>query len=315
MVQKTATVKKNTDKTCIVIAGATATGKTDIAVHLARHFNTSIVSADSRQCFRELNIGVAKPPEQYLREIHHYFINSHNIQDQVTAADYGQYALDKLEKIFLENDVAIVTGGTGLYLKALMYGMDEIPAVHPHVRALILAQYEAQGMEWLEKALQTEDPVYAGSGEMKNPQRMMRALEVIRGTGRSIKSFQVNESKVRPFSFRAFQVVWAREILYSRINERVDAMVASGLEEEARSLLPFRHLNALQTVGYKEWFDHFSGKFSREEAIEAIKKNTRQYAKRQITWFNKFSEFEKVPADAGAILTACLLYTSPSPRD
>lgn len=292
-----------TPHTCIIIGGPTAVGKTALAITLARHFSTSILSADSRQCFRELNIGVAKPSNAELEQAHHYFINSHSIQDNVTAADYETYALHSLEEIFRTAPVAIVVGGTGLYLKALMEGLDSIPPVAEDIRQQIISEYESKGLRWLQQTVAAEDPLYYSTGETQNPQRLMRALEVVRATGQSIRHFQQASRPQRPFRMIPVRLSLPRETLYERINQRVDTMMAEGLLQEVKSLLPWKHLNALQTVGYQELFEYFEGKSSLEEAVEKIKVNTRHYAKRQETWFKKFlSETPYLPGEAEKII-------------
>ncbi|MBS1733481.1 MAG: tRNA (adenosine(37)-N6)-dimethylallyltransferase MiaA [Bacteroidetes bacterium] len=282
------------NKTCIVIAGPTAAGKTAIAVQLAQHFNTQIISADSRQCFRELNIGVAKPSVEELAQVHHYFINSHSIHENVTAADYEHYAFNAAGKIFRDNDVAVMVGGTGLYIKAFTEGLDKIPATDEKIREQIIHSYREKGIAWLQDQLKAEDPAFAASGEMQNPQRMMRALEVKRSTGRSISSFQLKQKPKRDFNIIQVGLELPRELLYERINSRVDKMIEAGLIDEAKSLLPFKELNALQTVGYKELFSYFEGTSTKAGAIEQIKQNTRHYAKRQMTWFRKDESVEWV---------------------
>ena len=274
-------------KTCIIIAGPTAVGKTPIALNLAKHFNTQIISADSRQCFKELNIAVAKPAPAELSQAHHFFINSHSIHEAISAADYEKYALTSAEKIFQQNDIAVMVGGTGLYIKAFCEGLDPIPEVDQKIRNETIAAYELNGIDWLQEQVKKNDPAYHASGEMRNPQRMMRALEVKLSTGNSITSFQTKQKVRRDFNIIQIGMELPREILYKQINSRVDAMIKMGLEEEARSLLPYRNLNALQTVGYKELFSYFDGEISLSKAVELIKQNTRHYAKRQMTWFKK----------------------------
>lgn len=292
-----------TQPTCIIIGGPTAVGKTALAITLARHFSTSILSADSRQCYRELNIGVAKPSPAELEQARHYFINSHSIQDNVTAADYETYALQSLEEIFRTSPIAIVVGGTGLYLKALMEGLDSIPPVAEEIRQQIISEYEAHGLRWLQKTVAAEDPLYYSTGEIQNPQRLMRALEVMRATGQSIRSFQKSSATQRPFRIIPVRLSLPRDILYNRINQRADAMMAEGLLKEVESLLPWKNLNALQTVGYQELFEYLDGKCSLEEAVEKIKVNTRHYAKRQETWFTKFlAPDSHSPFDGGALV-------------
>ncbi|MFN8248352.1 MAG: tRNA (adenosine(37)-N6)-dimethylallyltransferase MiaA [Ferruginibacter sp.] len=282
------------NKTCIVIAGPTAAGKTAIAVQLAQHFNTQIISADSRQCYRELNIGVAKPSVEELAQVHHYFINSHGIHENVSAADFEHYALDAAGKIFRNNDIAVMVGGTGLYIKAFAEGLDKIPATDEKIRDLIIHSYREKGIAWLQDQLKAEDPAFAAAGEMQNPQRMMRALEVKRSTGRSISSFQLKQNPKRDFNIIQVGLELPRELLYERINSRVDKMIEAGLIDEVKSLLPFKELNALQTVGYKEIFSYFEGTSTKAGAIEQIKQNTRHYAKRQMTWFRKDEAVEWV---------------------
>lgn len=280
------------NRTVIIIAGPTAVGKTALAVELAQHFHTEILSADSRQCFRELNIGVAKPSVQELELVHHYFINSYSIHDEVNAGVYEQYALQSLDKIFAKNDIAIVVGGTGLYIKALCEGVDEMPAVPASVRDSITNDYEEKGLQWLQQEVKTQDPLFWENAEQQNPQRLMRALEIIRATGQSITAFRKGVKAVRDFNIIKVALELPREELYDRINRRVDIMIHDGLEAEAKNLYGYRSLNALQTVGYSEWFDCFDHKLSRTGAIEKIKTNTRHYAKRQMTWFKKDKEFQ-----------------------
>jgi len=273
--------------TCIIICGPTAVGKTSIALNIAKQFSTQIISADSRQCYRELNIAVAKPTVAELGYVHHYFINSHAIQDNLSAADFEQYALSAAGKIFQQNNIAVMVGGTGLYIKAFCEGLDTIPSINEAIRNNIISTYQQEGIGWLQEQLKILDPVYYASGEMQNPQRMMRALEVKLSTGEPISAFQSGNKTARDFNIIKIGLELPREILYSQINGRVDAMIEMGLVEEARSLLPFRNLNALQTVGYRELFSYFDGEISLSKAIELIKQNTRHYAKRQMTWFKK----------------------------
>jgi tRNA dimethylallyltransferase len=275
------------NKTVIVIAGPTAAGKTALAINLAKQFDTSIISADSRQCFRELNIGVAKPSVEELQAVPHYFINTHSVHEQVTAASFETYALEVAEKLFQTKDVIVMAGGTGLYIKAFLEGMDEIPAVDDAVRHQLTALYEANGIDWLKEQLIQKDPLFAAEGEMLNPQRMLRALEVMEATGKSIIHYQKGAKKKRDFEVIKIGLDLSRQELYDRINHRVDGMMQHGLLKEARSLLPLQHLNALQTVGYRELFDHFNRQTFLEQAIHKIKQNTRHYAKRQLTWFKR----------------------------
>jgi len=284
-------------KSVIIIAGPTASGKTALAIQVAKHLKTEIISADSRQCYKELNIGVARPTPEELLSIRHHFIASHSIHEKVTAASFEQYALHKVNELFQDHDVVVMTGGTGLYIKAFIEGMDEIPDVPELIRNEIITSYNQNGLQWLQEQVQELDPIYFERGETKNPQRLMRALEVFKATGRSILSFQKKKVAKRDFSIVKIGIDISKEDLHRNINYRVDQMVEHGLREEVRSQIPYSHLNALQTVGYKELFDHFNGEISYDEAINEIKKNTRQYAKRQLTWFRKDEEWKWVSKD------------------
>ena len=293
-------------KTVIIITGPTASGKTDLAIGIARHFNTSIISADSRQCFRELNAGVAKPDTAQLEMVKHFFINSHSIQEDVNAAVFENLAMQWSGQIFSERDTVVVCGGTGLYLRAFCEGLDEIPVIDEGIRKNILAHYRDQGLPWLKENIRLLDPLFYTSGETDNPQRMMRALEVIQSTGRSLLSFRSHQKKQRPFRILQFGIRLPRKELYQRINQRVDLMMEKGLLDEVKSLVPFRHLNALQTVGYSELFEYIQGKISFEESISLIKQNTRHYAKRQMTWLNKNDELVWLDDDyLNRIITYC----------
>ena len=291
------------NKTVITIAGPTAAGKTAIAVSLAQALNTEIISADSRQCYRELNIGVARPSPEELAAVPHHFIASHSIHDKVTAAVFEQYALGKTGELFQAKDVVVMVGGTGLYLKAFYEGMDEIPEVPASVHEQLVQEYELKGIQWLQQELQQQDPRFYAVGERKNPHRMMRALEVLRCTGQSITTFRKGAKQQRAFNIIRFGVAPPKEQLHRNIENRVDQMMGSGLLDEVRSLQPFQHLNALQTVGYQEIFDHLNDRCTLDQAVDAIKKNTRQYAKRQMTWFRKDKEIQWLEKpDIGEIL-------------
>lgn len=274
-------------KTCIIIVGPTAVGKTAIAIQLAQYFSTEIISADSRQCFKELNIGVAKPSVKELQQVKHYFINAHSIKEIVNAAIFEEYALGKIKHIFKQHDIAVMVGGTGLYVKTFTDGIDEVPVIKPAIREQIIADYEWEGLAWLQKEVEKNDPLYFEKGEIKNPQRLMRALEVKLSTGKSIIEFQTQQKRSRDFNIIKIGLEMPREDLIKKINRRVDEMMQHGLLEEVKNLLPNKELNALQTVGYRELFGHLIGDLSLQDATEAIKINTRQYAKRQMTWFKK----------------------------
>jgi len=274
-------------KTVLIITGPTASGKTDLAIEVAKHFDTSIISADSRQCYRELDIGVAKPVNSQLEEVNHLFVNSHSIHDEVNAAVFESMAIQWCDEIFKHRDVVVICGGTGLYIKAFCNGLDDIPIIEEGVRKKIIDNYQSLGISWLQESVRQEDPLFFASGETSNPQRMMRALEVIQSTGRSIVLFRNQQKKQRSFRILEFGIRIPRKELYARINARVDSMMEAGLLNEVNSLLPFQHLNALQTVGYTELFGYLNGKSGLEDAVALIKQNTRHYAKRQMTWLNK----------------------------
>jgi len=311
------------EKQCIIVAGPTAIGKTAEAIRLAKLYNTSIISADSRQCYHELKIGVARPTDEELKEVKHYFIANHSITENISAATFAKEASAYLDEIFKDHDIAIVCGGTGLYIKALVEGLDDIPPIPNEIRAEVIQLYKEKGIDALRNRLLELDPLFAERGDVHNPQRMMRALEVVVFTGRSIFEFHktvdssqltvgiqentfdslqlnvnsqpatvncqpptVNRQQIK-FSYKILTL--SREELYNRINKRVDLMIEEGLEDEVRSLIAFKNLPALQTVGYKEFFDYFDGKCTREEAIDKIKQHTRNYAKRQVTWFKRIT--------------------------
>ena len=276
--------------TVYIVVGPTAVGKTKYAIELAQALKTEIISADARQCYQELNIGVARPSNQELAQVKHHFIASHSIQDTVNAGVFEQYALEKATELLTKFGSAVMVGGTGLYIKAFEEGMDQIPEIDPAIRIQIQHDVSTKGIDWLQDQVKQLDPIYwaqADQGEQQNTQRLSRALEVMTGTGQSILSFQNQPKKARPFNIQKIGLEMTREQLYDRINQRVHQMDHIGLEEEVRSLRPQFHLNALQTVGYQEWLPYFDGQQTKEAVIQAIQQNTRHYAKRQMTWFKK----------------------------
>lgn len=273
--------------TIIVVCGPTAAGKTAFAIQLALALKTEIVSADSRQCYKELNIGVAKPSVKELTEVQHWFINSHSIHTEVNAGIFEQYALNAAAKIFESHATAVMVGGTGLYIKTFCQGMDDIPAIDPEIRRKVMNEYEEKGLEYLQKQVAEKDPAFWEIAEQQNPQRLMRALEVFFSTGKSLNSFQAGDKKERPFNIIKLGLDVPRLELYLQINNRADRMMEQGLLAEAEEFYSYRYLNALQTVGYRELFYYLENKYSLAEAVEKIKINTRQYAKRQLTWFKK----------------------------
>jgi len=272
-------------KTLVVLTGPTGIGKTSVGIKIAQHFNTEIVSSDSRQIYRELSIGTAVPAEEELKAVQHHFIQSHSITDNYNASRYETEALDLLEELFKRKDIVLMVGGSMMYIDAICKGIDIMPDADPEIRASLKKELETNGLESLRLQLKTLDPEYYKSVDLKNPNRIIHALEISIQTGKPYSSFRSNKAKSRPFSIVKIALNCDREILHNRINQRVDKMVDAGLESEARSVYPQKQLNALNTVGYREWFAHFDGDITREKAIELIKRNSRRYARKQITWF------------------------------
>lgn len=292
------------NKTAIIICGPTAVGKTAVAIQIAKHLGAEIISADSRQCFKELNIGVARPTEKELQTVPHHFMASHSVNEEVTAVGFEQYALEKIEFLFKKNNVVVMVGGTGLYIKAFEDGLDLIPEINVNIRREIVTNYENLGINWLQQELREKDPVFFKEGEIQNPQRMMRALEVINATGQSILSFRKGKMANRDFKIIKIGLELPKEILHLRIQERVDKMMEQGLLDEVKNMIPYRKHNALQTVGYAELFDYLEGKTELKLAVELIKTHTRQYAKRQMTWFKKDKNIQWFgPNELNAMLT------------
>jgi tRNA dimethylallyltransferase len=274
----------------IVLVGPTAVGKTSVAITLARHFGTEIISADSRQIFRELTIGTAKPSPVELQQVPHHFVNTHSIHEPYDAAQYGRDALLLITKLFAKHTYLILCGGSGLYVKAVCEGFDEIPDIPEIIRENLMKEYEQHGIRLLQDKMMTLDPEHYQEIDKQNPHRLIRALEVLQGTGKSIRSFQKKNKVEHAFSIVKIGLTLPREVLYDRIDRRMDDMISEGLFAEAESLYPFRNINALQTVGYQEIFDYMDGKYDREEAVRLLKRNSRRYAKRQLTWFQRDSE-------------------------
>ncbi len=280
------------DKHLLVIMGPTAAGKTGLALRLARHFLTEIVSADSRQIFSEMEIGTAKPTKEELIGARHHFIGSHSIKEDYDAGSFGREARALIDKLLENYSMTILCGGSGLYIKAALEGFDDLPDVTPDIRSRVIDEYREKGLAWLQASVEELDPVYFESVDRKNPQRLMRALEVYKSTGKPFSEFHKKEMKTLPFGVIKIGLELERQELYDSIDRRVEHMIEEGLFEEVERLFPQRHLNALQTVGYQEVFDFMEGKHDREEAIRLIKRNTRHYAKRQLTWFKKDKEIE-----------------------
>lgn len=293
-------------KKLYIIAGPTAVGKTDIAIRLAQRLHTSIISADSRQCYKEMTIGTAKPTDEELQTVSHFFINDFSIEEAITAADYERLALAHLELLFSQKDTAVVCGGTGLYLKALCEGLDEMPEIDKTIETAVNNEYLQNGLPWLQETVQKEDALFYAQGEIQNPARLLRALIFKRSTGKSILAFRSGQQKERPFETVYIVLELPRQQLYERIHQRVDKMMNDGLLEEVKGLYPYRHLKNLQTVGYVELFDYLENRCTLTEAVEKIKQHTRNYAKRQITWFKKVQGAVVVPADAPDVIERIL---------
>lgn len=277
-------------KTLIVIAGPTAVGKTALSIAVAQQYHTAVISADSRQCYKEMTIGTAKPAQEELSAVPHYFINSHSIHEEVNAGMYEQLALGYCAEIFAQQDVAVVCGGTGLYIKALCEGIDEMPAVDRNIEKAIQQDFEEKGLDWLQQRMQEKDPAFYAQAERQNHSRLIRALAFIESTGSSILQYRSNTVKERPFNIIKIALDLPREVLYARINRRVDMMMEQGLMNEIETLYPYRHSKNLQTVGYQEFYEQESWPLTQEQvaaAVDKVKQHSRNYAKRQLTWFRK----------------------------
>lgn len=274
-------------KKLFVIVGPTAVGKTALAIALAKHLGTEIVSADSRQVYQEMELGTAKPSVEELSEIKHHFINSHTIHQDFNAGQYEREAYPLLQSLFKTHDHVVMVGGSGLYIKAVIDGFDEIPEVPDAVRKSIEKQYESNGIAWLQTELTRLDPDLYKTIDQQNPHRLIRALEVVTFTGQSIQHFRGKVKREHDFEVIKIGLEMEREQLYNRIDKRMDMMIEKGLFEEAERLFPLRHLNALQTVGYQEIFDFLEGKYDKTEAVRLLKQHSRHYAKRQLTWFKR----------------------------
>lgn len=278
-------------KKLIIVAGPTAVGKTAVALLLAQHYQSAILSADSRQCYKGMAIGTAQPTVAEKALVPHYFIDQYPITQELSAADYEQYALITLQTLFQKHNTLIVCGGTGLYIKALCQGLDPIPSVDPAIKQAVEALYLAQGLKGLQQCMRLEDPNYQHPQNFQNPVRLIRALCVKRSTGKSILEYQQAQAKSRPFQCYPYLLYLDRALLYQKINTRVEQMMAQGLLDEVKQLYPFKLLKNLQTVGYSELFKYLDHQCSLEEAIDKIKQHSRNYAKRQMTWFQKEKDF------------------------
>ncbi len=287
---QTASIEASKTNLVLAVVGPTAVGKTELCVKLARHFGAEIVSADSRQFFRELNIGTAKPTAIEQGDVPHHFVDSHSIAEAYNAGAFERDALAKLDEVFTRTRVAVLTGGSGLYIRLVAEGMDEMPPADPKIRAQLVETFGREGLTPLLAQLDQLDPAYAATVDRANPQRIMRALEVCLSSGQPYSAFRQGKKAERPFRTLKIGLSRDRQELYERIDRRMDAMLAAGLVEEARSLLPYRHHNALQTVGYSEVFGYLDGQYNYPEMVRLLKRNSRRYAKRQLTWFTRDPE-------------------------
>ena len=279
-------------KNLIVIAGPTAVGKTALSIELAKFYNCPIISADSRQFYKEMSIGTAKPTKEEMQDVPHYFIDNISIHDTYNVGQFERDAIECIDNLFKDHEQLILVGGSGLYINAILNGVDEFEEIPSHIREQLIKDYEEKGLTFLQEQLKLKDEVYYNQVDLNNPQRIMRALEVCIHNNKPYSSFRTKEKKQRPFDSINIIINTDREVLYHRINKRVDIMMQNGLLEEVKSLYPYKHLNALNTVGYKELFDFIDDKCTLEETVNLIKQNSRRYAKRQLTWFNHQGDFE-----------------------
>lgn len=303
-----ATAMTSGRKRLIVIVGATGSGKTDLSIGVAEHFGAPIISTDSRQFYRGMAIGTAQPSREQMSRVEHHLVDCLDVSEEFNCGAYERVALERLSELFEKHDTVVAVGGSGLYIKALCEGMDDLPDADPALREELLKRLETEGLESLVEQLRELDEVYYNEVDRCNPQRVLRAVEVCLTTGQPYSSLRKGGTKTRDFEIVKVGIDYPREELYDRINRRVDMMMTEGLEAEARAMLPHRHLNALQTVGFSEMFDYFDGTITKEEAVELIKRNSRRYAKRQMTWFRRDKDirwFEKpTPEDVIEYLEA-----------
>lgn len=277
-------------KYLVVLLGPTGVGKTDLSISLAQRYNTSIVSSDSRQIYKEMNIGTAVPEQKYLDKVKHYFIGELSIHDYYNSWEYEKQAVAKIEELHENSDIVLLVGGSMMYIDAVCKGIDDIPTISPELRADVLRRYEEDGIEPIKKELKKLDPVFYEEVDLNNAKRVLHALEVCLMSGKPYSSLRTNEGKKRSFEIIKIGINRDREELYSRINKRVDIMLTEGLVYEAKELYPHKELNSLNTVGYKELYAYFDGEYDFKEAVRLIKRDSRRYAKRQLSWFNRDKE-------------------------
>ncbi len=275
------------NKKIILIVGPTAVGKTALSIYLSKKLKTEIISCDSRQFYRELKIGTAPPSKEELSQVKHHFIHNKSVSENYNAGEFEKDAIKKINELHKTKDIVIAVGGSGLYIDAICKGFDKMPNISDEIRAHINKEFKQNGIEWLQKEVHKIDPIFLKNADKENPHRLLRALEIYKSSGKKLSSLKSNNPKIRPFQIIKIGLNIERDLLYNKINTRVDKMIKEGLLDEVKSLLHFKERNALQTVGYKELFHHYKDKFSAKEAISKIKQNTRRFAKRQITWFKK----------------------------
>lgn len=291
-------------KRLLVVVGPTGSGKTDLSIRLALHYGAPILSTDSRQVYRGMPIGTAQPSADQLQAVEHHFIASHDLTDNLNCGEYEVQALARLEELFADHDWVVAVGGSGLYVRALCEGMDDLPQADEPLRRELERRLAEEGLGAFAEELRELDPEYCRTADLNNPARVMRALEVCLQTHMPYSRQRTGERRPRPFEIVKIGIDLPRDVLYDRINRRVDRMLADGLEAEVRALYPYRELNALKTVGYREFFDYFDGRIGYDEAVELIKRNSRRYAKRQLTWFRRDSEIRWFAPDDDAAIIA-----------
>lgn len=279
-------------KTLVVLLGPTGVGKTDLSIDIAKYFNTSIISCDSRQIYQEMSIGTAVPTKEQLETVTHYFIQTLSVKNYYNSWQFEQQALQKIEELFQHSDVVVMTGGSMMYIDAVCKGIDDIPTISPELRAELMEKYEKEGLDAIRKMLKELDPLFYDAVDLNNGKRVLHAVEVCLMAGKPYSSLRINAPRKREFGILKIGLIREKEELYERINRRVDSMLQEGLETEVRTLYPLRHLNSMNTVGYKEFFDYFDGTIDYNEAVRLIKRNSRRYAKKQMSWFRRDTDIQ-----------------------